>query len=918
MRHVAHLLWCVLFIGLLPTITFSSRNIAVVTAQVKPPVGQQTLDIWQTLDYVQINWDDEKDAVGYHVYRAITRNDWQKVTTKPLSFSSFVDLPLPGMNVIRYRVTFLDQQGVEHALTTTAEISYQPPAMQLQSATQFDRNNLISDAEYLSDTSVTADQVQTFLAARNSFLAGYRLPDNRLASQAIVEESLRNQINPIQILARLQTEQGLISATNPSQNQLDYALGYGCPDTATCDQQYKGFDRQVMAATLTLHAYIQEIDLNGQTRSGWAPGRSKQTSDPLSVTPANRATAALYTYTPWVGEGGGGRSGVGANYLFWNLYYTYAQSFDVVPPINPSEVICDDQMACFSKYESIGTWASIQSSTAYSQHTYWTYNGQNTALDWGKWQPNLTLAGTYDVYVWYPQVTDTIPATGAATYQVHHATGDTNVTWNQATNPGAWNNIATVSCAAGTACYVQLTDSSPESTGSHRIWLDAVKFVRSTAPATYSIAGTVTSGGVGLAGVTITDGTRNAATDSSGNYTLSGVPSGSYTLIPSLNGYSFSPASLSVSVSGNVTGQNFTGTATVTVTPTATATATVTVMPTTPPTATSTATATPSPTATATATPTTGSGLTVEVQFQGLPLAPSPGLSVPLSVTLTLVGATTPVYQATLTTDQYGRFLITGIASGTYTLSVKHAQSLRVQTTAVVSAGATTLSVGPLPSGDSNDDNRINVLDFSLLASTFGKSSSTTGYDGRADFNSDGIINLLDFSLLATNFGKAGLASATPALITASSSQVIAQVVRDLTVGETFTLDLAVNAPTTGIDGAAAYLNFDPTLLDVVNIAVDPTLDLTLQQEVNTMSGQVALVRGTLRSSLPTGRVKLATITFRARTQATAAAISLVDDGALRQSAVTASGRVLTLAEAPWQITASNAGYSVYLPLIVR
>ena len=607
---------------------------------------------------------------------------------------------------------------------------------------------------------------------------------------------------------------------------------------------------------------------------------------------------------------------------------------------------------------------------------------------------------------------------------------------------GSYTNDYTMPSTAllGTYSYHALDVTS-------NTWSTTVTFVVE-APATYSVSGYVTdSSNVGLAGVTITDGTRNAATDSSGNYTLSGVPSGSYTLTPSLNGYSFSPASLSVSVSGNVTGQNFTGTPTAIATPLPTAMPSPTATPLPP-------TATPSPTATATPptgtavlalVPTTtafavgdtfivgvevqsgaqsvdgaavyldfdpavlevlsvipssslpitltqqldpigghldlvrgaisplpqgtfalatitfrarsaapggtllglsrtaarqsdvtfngssvlgqtvpvtitvndGLALTVEVQFQGLPLAPSSRLSVPLSVTLTLVGATTPVYQSTLATDQYGRFSITGVAPGTYTLSVKHAQSLRVQTTAVVSAGATTLSVGPLPSGDSNDDNRINVLDFSLLASTFGKSSSTTGYDGRADFNSDGIINLLDFSLLATNFGKAGLASATPALTTASSSQVIAQVVRDLTVGETFTLDLAVNAPTTGIDGAAAYLNFDPTLLDVVNIAVDPTLDLTLQQEVNTTSGQVALVRGTLRSPLPTGRVKLATITFRARMQA-AAAISLVDDGALRQSAVTASGRVLTLAEAPWQLTAGSAGHSVYLPLVVR
>ncbi|WP_205704090.1 carboxypeptidase regulatory-like domain-containing protein, partial [Candidatus Chloroploca sp. Khr17] len=540
-----------------------SKNYSTIfTADFTPPIGVRPLTIWQTLHYVQLNWDDEPDAVGYHVYRAVQLNAWQKITREPLSLSAFVEVPVSGTRAVRYIVTFLDQQGHEHALTTTAELAYQSSQIELQSATNFDRHNLISDREYLSDTSVTITQVQTFLEARGSFLRSYRLPDNRLASQAIVEESLRNQINPVQILARLQMEQGLISATNPTQNQLDYALGYGCPDTAGCDQQYKGFDRQILAATLTLRAYLQEIDTNGQTRSGWAPGRTKQTSDPLSVTPANRATAALYTYTPWVGEGGGGHVGFGGNYLFWILYYSYAQAFDLAPPIDNglTEVICDDQSACFSKYESSGAWASRTSSSAHNQHTYWTYNTQNQALDWGKWQPNLSQAGFYDVYIWYPQVTDALPATSAATYQVHHANGDTNVTWDQTTNAGAWNKIATVQCATGTACYVQLTDATPESTGTRRVWLDAVKFVQ-VPTQNYTISGRVTdANGTGLSGVTISDGTRLANTTSSGDYTISGVPVGSYTLTPSKDGFSFSPTSLSVTVNGDLTGQNFTAT----------------------------------------------------------------------------------------------------------------------------------------------------------------------------------------------------------------------------------------------------------------------------------------------------------------------------------------------------------------------
>ena len=80
---------------------------------------------------------------------------------------------------------------------------------------------------------------------------------------------------------------------------------------------------------------------------------------------------------------------------------------------------------------------------------------------------------------------------------------------------------------------------------------------------TYSVSGSVTnSAGTGIAGVTVSNGSASATTSSTGAYTLSGLANGSYTLTPSLSGYTFSPTSRSVTVnSGNVTGQNFTGTA---------------------------------------------------------------------------------------------------------------------------------------------------------------------------------------------------------------------------------------------------------------------------------------------------------------------------------------------------------------------
>jgi len=82
--------------------------------------------------------------------------------------------------------------------------------------------------------------------------------------------------------------------------------------------------------------------------------------------------------------------------------------------------------------------------------------------------------------------------------------------------------------------------------------------------ATYTIISGKVSGDV-LSDVTITlTGTSSGSTltDSSGNYSFSGVANGGYTITASKTGYTFSPI-FSITVNGaNITGQNFTATAT--------------------------------------------------------------------------------------------------------------------------------------------------------------------------------------------------------------------------------------------------------------------------------------------------------------------------------------------------------------------
>ncbi len=79
-----------------------------------------------------------------------------------------------------------------------------------------------------------------------------------------------------------------------------------------------------------------------------------------------------------------------------------------------------------------------------------------------------------------------------------------------------------------------------------------------TATASYLVSGTARTGGTPLPGVTVSDGTRSAVTDSLGRYSLVGVPAGGYTLTPSMGGYTFVPATLAVTVSSaNLSGEDF-------------------------------------------------------------------------------------------------------------------------------------------------------------------------------------------------------------------------------------------------------------------------------------------------------------------------------------------------------------------------
>src|SRR5262249_39440782 len=63
---------------------------------------------------------------------------------------------------------------------------------------------------------------------------------------------------------------------------------------------------------------------------------------------------------------------------------------------------------------------------------------------------------------------------------------------------------------------------------------------------------------------------------------------------------------------------------------------------------------------------------------------------------------------------------------------------------------------GAQPAGDLNNDNCVDITDFSTLRSSFGWTCGEPAYNANADYDNDCISEVTDFSLLRGNFGACG------------------------------------------------------------------------------------------------------------------------------------------------------------------
>lgn len=235
--------------------------------------------------------------------------------------------------------------SISSSSTNLARASVQPAAGGIVKTTLagFNPGNIISDAVFTNKGTMTEAQIQSFFNGKvarclggrdennepivclkdfrmntvsrpgDAYCSGYSGAANESAARIIYRVAQACNINPQVLIVMLQKEQGLITHTWPSAWRYRIALGQGCPDTAPCDPNYIGFFHQIYGAARQMQIYME-----GRWFQWYAPGRTWNIlynpnascgSAPVYV--ANKATSALYYYTPYQPNAAALRAGYG-------------------------------------------------------------------------------------------------------------------------------------------------------------------------------------------------------------------------------------------------------------------------------------------------------------------------------------------------------------------------------------------------------------------------------------------------------------------------------------------------------------------------------------------------------------------------------------------------------------------------------
>lgn len=221
-----------------------------------------------------------------------------------------------------------------------AGLALTAPAAPAEAANNADfrADNIISDSVFFNSNTMSAGDIQNFLADKGrNCVAGsapcikdfradspsrpaqgaghcgaYPGGTNELASTIIYKAAKACGINPQVLIVTLEKEQSLITGSRPSATRFAIAMGFDCPDTRACGSSSMGFEYQMYKAAWQFRQYTLTPNY-----FRYKPGNIAVQFNPNAacgstiVNIKNQATANLYNYTPYQPNAAALRAGAG-------------------------------------------------------------------------------------------------------------------------------------------------------------------------------------------------------------------------------------------------------------------------------------------------------------------------------------------------------------------------------------------------------------------------------------------------------------------------------------------------------------------------------------------------------------------------------------------------------------------------------
>lgn len=242
-------------------------------------------------------------------------------------------------------------------------------------ARAYQAGRIIDDGIFTNGNAMSVEQIQDFLNSKNpNCQSGYTclknyhqnpangadnygnapIPAGAISAAAIIKTySMQFSINPQVILATLQKEMGLVTHTGPGLWRFRSAMGYGCPDNRApgapaCNPSFGSFSAQIYEGARHFRGYFDAPPgwwVTYTTGNNTIPFNPNSSCGSSVVNIQNRATVALYTYTPYqpnqsainAGYGMGDGCGSYGNRNFF-LFFSDWFGSPIKPPIGDCPV----------------------------------------------------------------------------------------------------------------------------------------------------------------------------------------------------------------------------------------------------------------------------------------------------------------------------------------------------------------------------------------------------------------------------------------------------------------------------------------------------------------------------------------------------------------------------------------------------